>query len=179
MRKAMIYSLCFLVFLSLQLFHKNMITYATFTPNFPLYSEGVYMVNTDTDIVLVSKNAHQKLYPASTTKIMTCLVAIENIKDFDAKVLVPYETLNEFNSDNINFNDVSSAAIEPLQDNLTYWDCLYSLMICSACDSANVLAYNVGGGSIETFVNMMNNTARRIGCKNTNFMNAHYNQICY
>ena len=131
------------------------------------------MVNTDTDIVLVSKNAHQKLYPASTTKIMTCLVAIENIKDFDAKVLVPYETLNEFNSDNINFNDVSSAAIEPLQDNLTYWDCLYSLMICSACDSANVLAYNVGGGSIETFVNMMNNTARRIGCKNTNFMNAH------
>ena len=131
------------------------------------------MVNLDTDIVLVSKNADKKLYPASTTKIMTCLVSLANIKNFDAKVEVPYEAFNEFQGDNINFQGVSDAAIEPLQDNLTYWDCLYTLMVCSACESANILAYNVGGGSIENFVSMMNEMARKIGCKNTNFTNPH------
>ena len=42
---------------------------AAFTPKFALHSEGVYMVNLDTDIVIVSKNADKKLTPASTTKI--------------------------------------------------------------------------------------------------------------
>lgn len=147
---------------------------AAFTPNFDLNSEGVYMVNTDTDIVVVSKNAHKKLYPASTTKIMTCLVALENIKDFNAYVLCPYTAFNEFSGDNPNFNGgVSNAAIEPRQTNITYWDLLYTLMVCSACESANILAYNIGGESIENFVQMMNDKAKEIGCKNTHFSNPH------
>ncbi len=145
---------------------------AAFTPKFALNSEGVYMVNTDTDIVVVSKNADKKMYPASTTKIMTALVALENIKDFDAYAKVTYEAFNEFNS-NPNVEGVSNADIQPLQSNVTYWDLLYSLMVCSACESANILAYNVGEGSIDNFVNMMNKKAAEIGCKNTHFSNPH------
>lgn len=148
-------------------------SFAAFSPNFDVYSEGVYMVNTDTDIVLMSKNADKKMYPASTTKIMTCLVSLANIKDFNAIVKVPYDCFNEFNEDNPNFIGPSGGGIDPLQDNLTYNDVLYSMMIASACESANILAYNVGGGSIANFVQMMNDTAAQIGCKNTHFSNPH------
>lgn len=173
MRKAKIFSLFSAFILLFSIFGSSMSAFAAFTPKFSLYSEGVYMVNLDTDIVVVSKNADKKLYPASTTKIMTCLVALANIKNFDAVVDVTYDSFNEFQGENINFQGVSDAAIEPLQDNLTYWDCLYSLMVCSACESANILAYNVGGGSIDNFVVMMNDMAKKIGCKNTHFSNPH------
>lgn len=173
MRKAKIFSVLSAFILLFTIFGGSLPASAAFTPKFALNSEGVYMVNLDTDIVLVSKNADKKLYPASTTKIMTCLVALANIKDFDAKVEVTYDAFNEFQGENINFQGVSDAAIEPLQDNLTYKDCLYTLMVCSACESANILAYNVGGRSIENFVAMMNDMAKKIGCKNTHFSNPH------
>lgn len=147
--------------------------FAAFSPDFDVYSEGVYMVNTDTDIVLMSKNADKKMYPASTTKIMTCLVTLANVKNFSAPVKVPYDCFNEFNEDNPNFIGPSGGAIEPLQDNLTYNDAVYSMMIASACESANILAYNVGGGSIANFVQMMNDMAAQIGCRNTHFSNPH------
>ncbi len=148
---------------------------AAFTPKFALNSEAVYMVNTDTDIVVVSKNADKKLYPASTTKIMTALVSLENIKNFDAYAEMSYQAYNEFDysSPNVNFHGVSNADILPTQTNVTYWDLLYSMMVCSACESANLLAYNVGGRSIDNFVNMMNEKAAEIGCKNTHFTNPH------
>ncbi len=147
---------------------------AVFAPNFEVYSQGVYMVNLDTDIAIVSKNADQKLYPASTTKIMTALVSLANIKDFNAYAKVTYEAFNEFSGSNPNYaGGVSNAEIQPLQSNVTYWDLLYSLMVCSACESANILAYNVGGGSIQNFVAMMNSMAEEIGCKNTHFSNPH------
>ena len=146
---------------------------AAFTPNFALNSKAVYMVNLDTDIVIVSKNADEKMYPASTTKIMTALLTIELVKDFDEYVLVPYTAFNEFSEGNPNFVGPSNAAIEPMQNNVTYRDLLYTLMIPSACDSANILAYNLGGESIPNFVNMMNEKAKELGCKNTHFSNPH------
>ena len=146
---------------------------AAFTPSFALYSEGVYMVNLDTDIVIVSKNADKRLCPASTTKIMTCLVALANIKNFDAYCEVPYACFNEFNEGNPNYTGPSNADIFPLQTNITYWDALYSMMLASACESSNILAYNIGGGSMERFYEMMNDMAKQIGCRNTHFSNSH------
>ncbi len=171
--KVKIFSIFFAVFFLFLTVGGNFTTaYAAFSPSFEIYSEGVYMVNTDTDIVVVSKNADKRLYPASTTKIMTCLVALENIKDFEAFVSVPYDCFNEFYGENPNYRGVSNAAIEPLQSNVTYEDCLYALMLPSGCEAANILAYNIGG-SIEHFIQMMNDTAAKIGCKNTHFANAH------
>ena len=118
-----------------------------FDPNTDkIYSEAVYMVNTDTGDVVYKKNENKKMYPASTTKIMTCIIALEHLSEgtLKKKVEVPYDCFNDFYEDP-NYSDPSNAAIEPLQDNLTYKDCLYALMLPSACEAANILAYNIGG----------------------------------
>lgn len=177
MKKAKIFTIFCTFILLFSAFSTNLTSYAAFSPSFDLYSEGVYMVNLDTDIVVASKNPDKKLYPASTTKIMTCLVALENVKNFNAKVECPYECYNEFSwADeyyNPNFVYPSTAAIEPLQENITYQDCMYALMLSSGCEAANIIAYNVAGGDMDKFVGMMNETAAKIGCQNTHFSNAH------
>ena len=176
MKKAKIFTIFCTILLLFSAFSTNLTSYAVFSPTFELYSEGVYMVNLDTDIVVASKNPDKRLYPASTTKIMTCLVALENVRDFGATVEVPYDCFNEFSwADeyyNPNFVGASNAAIEPLQEGLTYKDCMYALMLRSGCEAANIIAYNVSG-SIEAFVDLMNETAKKIGCTNTHFSNAH------
>lgn len=178
MRKVKIFTLICSILWLFSSFCLTSTSYADFQSLFEIYSEseiyseGVYMVNLDTDTVIVSKNPDEKLSPLSTTKIMTCLVALENVKDFNAKVEVPYECFNEFFEDNPNYSGVSNAEIAPQQDNLTYWDCLYAVMLPSACEASNIIAYNVGG-SLENFAEMMNQTAQKIGCKNTHFVNAH------
>lgn len=146
---------------------------SAFTPDTSVYSGGVYMVNLDTDICVYQKNATQKCYPASTTKIMTCLVALEMITDMEEKVKVTYTSTNEFWEGDKNKEGPSNAAIEVGQENLTYKDCLYALMLASACEAANVIAYNLGNGDIQAFVNKMNEKANELGCQNTHFANPH------
>ena len=143
-----------------------------FEPEFETASEGVYMVNMDTDIVVYQKNAHKKFYPASTTKIMTCIVALEHITDLDAYVNITYDATNEFWEGDPNKEGPSNAALEAGQTNITYRDCLYTLMVASACESANILAINTCG-SIEAFVAKMNEKAAELGCANTHFSNTH------
>ena len=151
----------------------NLTANAAFNPSFELHSEGVYMVNLDTDIVVAEKNPDMRLYPASVTKIMTALVAFENIKDFNKKLECPYDCFNEFQwGGDPNYYDASTGGIDPYQDNLTYMDCLYALMVASACEAGNIIAYNVCG-DIPTFINLMNETAKKIGCENTHFANTH------
>ena len=153
---------------------------AAFVPKGELHSQGIYMVEMETNTVVVAKNENERLIPASTTKIMTALVAFENIRDFNQTVQVTAAATNEFWEGNPNYKGASSADIVAGQNNLTYWDCLYSLMVASACDSANVLAINIAG-SIPAFVDMMNEKAAEIGCTNTHFANTHglYNEENY
>lgn len=161
--------------LSVTAFTENDDEVYDFDPNTDkIYSEAVYMVNTDTGDVVYKKNESKKMYPASTTKIMTCIIALEHLSEgsLSKKVEVPYDCFNDFYEDP-NYSDPSNAAIEPLQDNLTYKDCLYALMLPSACEAANILAYNIGGGSITKFIGMMNEKAKELGCTGTNFVNAH------
>lgn len=145
---------------------------ASFSPDAKIYSESVYMVNLDTDICVYKKNETQAVYPASTTKIMTCLLVLENVKNLDEYVEVTYEATNEFWGSDPNKSGPSNAALEPGQTNLTYRDCLYALMLASACEAGNILAYSVAG-DIPTFVQLMNQKAKDLGCVNTNFGNPH------
>ncbi len=138
-----------------------------------VWSEAVYMVNTDTGDVVFEKNAEKKMYPASTAKIMTAIIALENVSDWNKKVTIPYDCFNEFWSDDPNKNDPSNAAIEPLQENLTYKDCIYGLMLPSGCEAANILAYNICKGNMQAFFDKMNKKAKELGCTGTNFTNAH------
>ena len=137
-----------------------------------LHSEGVFMVNMNTNIVVCSKNPDEKMIPASLTKIMTALVCFEKVKDFSKTVECPYACFNEFWEGNPNYKGGSGAGIETKQANLTYTDVLYGLMLPSGCEAANIIAYNVAG-DIPTFVDMMNELAQKIGCKNTHFSNTH------
>lgn len=118
--------------------------------------------NLDTKEVLYAKNIHDRLYPASTTKIMTALVALEH-GDLDAQTTVSQEAITFHES------GVSTANLKE-GDVLTLRQLLYALLLVSANDAANVIAEQIAGSS-EQFVEMMNEEARNIGATNSHFMN--------
>ncbi|MDR0822084.1 MAG: D-alanyl-D-alanine carboxypeptidase [Oscillospiraceae bacterium] len=145
---------------------------AEFMPDVEPKSDAVFMVNIDTDICVYQKNATKKEWPASITKIMAALVVLDTIKNLDEEVKISYDATDEFWTDDRNKRSPSNAALEPGQKGITFRDCLYALLIASACEAANILAINTAG-SIEGFADMMNATAARLGCVNTHFSNAH------
>ncbi|MFW5648583.1 MAG: D-alanyl-D-alanine carboxypeptidase family protein [Candidatus Alkaliphilus sp. MAG34] len=111
--------------------------------------------------VMYERNIHTKLPMASTTKIMTALLAIENIP-LDKKVKIHPEALG------IEGSSIYLMANERIKAE----DLIYGLMLRSGNDSAAAIAYEVSG-SIEDFAKLMNERARKIGAKNTNFTNPH------
>lgn len=137
-----------------------------------VYSEGVYMVNLDTDITVYKKNENRRYYPASITKIMTAVIVMENCPSLDEKVSITHYAFDEFWGTDTNKWEVSDAAFEAGQTNITYRDCLYGLMVASGCEAANILALNIAG-SIEGFTDMMNAKAKELGCLDTHFSDAH------
>lgn len=113
--------------------------------------------------ILYAKNIDAKRYPASITKIMTTLVAIENCESL-------YETLT-YSEHAINSIEPGSSQIYILPgETLTLEESLYAIMLESANEACNGVAEHIGG-SIEGFVDMMNEKAKELGCKNTHFMN--------
>ena len=119
------------------------------------------VLDMDTGAFLYSKNCDRQLYPASITKIMTCLLVLENA-DLDAVMTcspIVYE-LDE-NASNTGLSEGEQMSIR---------DALYTLMLESANDTANALAEYVGG-SMEGFAQMMNDKAASLGCTGTHFSN--------
>ncbi len=112
--------------------------------------------------LLSSKAATLKLYPASTTKVMTALLALKYGNLSDMVTVPPESTITE--------TGTSLAGIHP-GDSLTLEQLLYGLMLPSGNDAANAIAVHVGG-SMENFVEMMNKEAQRIGAVDTHFVNA-------
>ena len=140
-----------------------------------LHSAGVYVIDFESGEALFGKNETEKLYPASTVKIMTALITLEEIGEGEAlyeTIEVPQIAFAKFDTDDPNSQGGSMAGYRPGQ-RVTYFDALYGLMLASGNDAANTLAYNVGGGDIEAFVALMNDKAAEIGCINTKFANAH------
>ncbi|MBS6395541.1 MAG: D-alanyl-D-alanine carboxypeptidase [Clostridiales bacterium] len=118
--------------------------------------------NLDTQEILYAKNVYDRLYPASTTKIMTALIALEK-GDLDAQMTVSKEA--------ITFSESGVSTVHLKEgDVLTLRQLLYALLLSSANDAANVIAEHVGGTS-EEFVGMMNEEAARIGATGTHFVN--------
>ncbi len=146
---------------------------AAFEPDVNTYSEAYYMVNVDLDTVIAAKNENERCYPASVTKIMTAIVALENCSDLSTPVKITYDCTNEFWEGDPNLEGPALAGFAVGQTNLTMEDCLYALLVASACEAANIIAYNIGGGSIPTFIDMMNKKAEEIGCTGTHFTNPH------
>lgn len=140
----------------------------TFSPNFTISSEAAVMINLDKNVVIYEKNADKKMYPASLTKIVTAMVVLDNIEDTDnTSFEAPLVVFDELYGQNASAVGLSRGEIT------TVTDLLYSLMLKSACESAGILAYHVGGESISNFVDMMNEKIKVIGCTGTHFVNPH------
>lgn len=135
---------------------------------FDTISHAVYMVNTDTGTVVYEKNAHDKIYPASLTKIMSVVIALENVEDLEGTIVTaPSYVYDEFYGLNVSTADVRQG------EDVRMIDLLYAMMLPSACEASSIVADYVADGSITEFAEMMNKKAIEIGAFNTTFKNAH------
>lgn len=129
-----------------------------------LYARAAILIDADTGEVLLEKNADALMYPASTTKIMTLLLALESGIALDTDILIPKQAADIP-------SDSSMVPVYP-GDQTTFRDLLFGFMLTSGNDGANSVATLVSG-DIEPFVEKMNQRARELGCRNTHFANAH------
>ena len=134
----------------------------SFADEVSLNSEAAILVDVSTGRIIYEKNSTKKLYPASTTKILTAILVIENCK-LDDIVTVKESALNNIPNGYVTCN-------LQIGEQLSIKDLLYALMIPSANDAAYVLAEHVAG-SVDNFSTMMNDKARELGCKTTHFVN--------
>jgi len=123
---------------------------------------NVILIDADTGRTLYEKDPYSQAFPASTTKIMTAILALENCK-MDDYVTASYSAIMSVPVGG------SNTAIQ-VGENLTVEELLNCLMIASGNDAANILAEHIAG-SVESFSSMMNTKAKEIGCMNTNFVN--------
>ncbi len=128
-----------------------------------LASQTAVLMDADTGVVLYEKNMHDTMYPASITKIMTAMLAIQHLEP--EQVLTVSQTA-------VNAVPRTSSHIS-LQagERLTVRDALYAIGMESANDAANVLAEAVSG-SLEAFAEEMTRQAQALGAMNTHFANA-------
>ncbi len=141
-------------------FDKN--TPLAFTPDY-LYAPACILIDAPSGEVLMELNADSRMYPASTTKIMTLLLALENA-DLDEVVTIP-ESAADIPADS------SLVPVYPGEE-LSMRDLLYGLMIRSGNDAANAAA-ELCAGSVEAFVDQMNELAYQLGMTQSHFVNPH------
>lgn len=126
---------------------------------FPVSSEACIVICADTNQVLYGENYHKKMGMASTTKIMTAILALENGNTSDF-VTVSQNAANQ---------EGSSIYLKP-NDRVLLSHLIYGLMLNSGNDAAIAIAEHIAKTS-DNFVLMMNEKAKELGCKNTHFAN--------
>lgn len=125
-------------------------------------SPNAIVMELSTGTILYEKESLEKHYPASITKIMTTLVALEQ-SDLSEIVTFSDESID---------NTMGSGIARDYGEQMTMEQCLYAVMLESANECAYAVAEHIGG-TMENFVQMMNQKAEEIGCKNTHFVNPH------
>lgn len=128
-----------------------------------LSSDKYILYNMNDDNVLIEHNSDEKTQIASLTKIMTTIVAIENVKDYNKKITITKEMFNDVAW------DVATAGYK-VGDKVTYNDLFYGAILPSGADAVNALAYTVFG-NYDDFIKKMNEKAKQLGLKNTKFSN--------
>lgn len=127
-----------------------------------IYSENAVLYNMNEDTILYEKNKEEKVKVASLTKIMTTIIALENINNIKEETIMPEEA----------FNGLDGYVLSGIRPNelITYEDLLYGTMLPSAADCANAVAIKVSG-SVDSFVELMNKKAIELNMNNTHFSN--------
>ncbi len=135
------------------------------TPRWPqgpaIGAESAVLMDADTGVLLYAKNIDEHLYPASTTKLMTCLVAIENC---------PLDELITISQAAIDANERDGSHMYlTAGEQLTLEELLYGIIINSANEACNAVGEHIAG-SMDAYVDMMNARAAELGCTNTHFV---------
>lgn len=134
----------------------------SFADEVSIKSKAAILVEVSTGRILYEKNSTQKMWPASTTKIMTAILTIEKC-NLDDMVIVSESAISNIPSGYVTCD-------LQVGEEISVKDLLNALMIVSANDAAYVLAEHVGGSIVE-FSDLMNQKARELGCTGTHFVN--------
>ena len=131
--------------------------------NVDTVSSSAIVMDVDSGAILYEKDIDHQYYPASITKILTALIAIENSNLSDVVT---------FSADAVFKNEGDSSHIgRDLDEQMTMEECLYAMMLESANECAYAIAEHVGGGDVNKFIQMMNDKAKELGCTNSHFCN--------
>lgn len=151
----------------------------SFRPSFQLESDAGILYHMDTQTVVFEKNADKQCSPAQTVQIMTAAIAIEKATSMDAIIEIPPNVYNEFEKyrqkyplEEFPYNEVTSSYLDE-GEQFKVQDLISAMLLESSCEAAYALAYVIGQGSIQNFVNYMNDKAAELGAKNTHFTNPH------
>lgn len=129
-------------------------------------AKAALLIDPETGEILYARNIHEKLYPASLTKVMTALLVLEAIEDgsltMDTVLAASESAVADIP------NDASSAGIVAGEE-LTVEQLLHCILVVSANEACNILAESVCG-TVDAFVARMNERARELGCENTHFV---------
>lgn len=129
-----------------------------------IVAKNVIVINTTDNLVVAERNSQERCYPASTTKIMTALVAIENITNMNDTFTMSYDI-----TDPLYIADASVAGFSA-GEVINMTDLLYGIILPSGADACVAIAQKLSG-SEDAFVRLMNKKARELGLKDTNFVN--------
>lgn len=134
-----------------------------YAQNLDLKSDKYILYNLNDNRVLLEHSSNEKTQIASLTKMMTTIVAIENVKDYNKKVTITKEMFSDIEW------DVATAGFK-IGDKVTYNDLFYGAILPSGADAVNALAYSVFD-DYDTFIKKMNDKAKELDLKNTMFEN--------
>ena len=132
---------------------------------FEILCESVVLMDAKTGTVIYEKNSNEILYPASITKVMTALLAIENTTDYDERVYFSEEAVFSlpYGSSNIAMNDGETISMD---------EAMHAVLLSSANEVSNAVAEHISGTN-EEFTKRMTARAKELGADNTNFLNPH------
>ena len=153
------------ILLIITLFNLYTLSFADSTipnPDFQIYSSGSVLMDASTGKVLIQKDMNKQLYPASTTKILTAIIAIEKL-DLSSTLTASRSAVMSIPS------GYSNAGIK-VGESLNVNDLLEMFLIHSANEVGYIFAEEISG-NIENFANLMNQKATELGCINTHFTN--------
>lgn len=123
-------------------------------------ADSVLLMNLDTSQIIYTKNPDKKQILASLTKVMTAYTVIQNVENLNKKVTITEEDIYGL----WGFTCIGLK----VGDKVSYMDLLYGAILTSGADATQALAYHTAG-STEKFVKMMNDEAKKLGLRNTNF----------
>ncbi|QUH19296.1 D-alanyl-D-alanine carboxypeptidase family protein [Alkaliphilus sp. B6464] len=130
-----------------------------------LYSSNAILISLDDNTILLDKSSDERIYPASLTKIMTAILAIENLPDLGEMIHLPEDMFQELYSKN-----ASMAGFLP-NEKVAAIDLIYGVLLPSGAESSIGLADAIAG-SEENYVELMNKKAKKLGMNNTHFTNS-------